>query len=141
MAFYLAVTACCVKVMSSPDNQDSTAKVIADLSENVKAIKAELETLKRGATYSGSDLRTSTQDSVIEPGQDPPRQKDQGTTTVISRRRVKRIAPWYCYQRRKTPTWNPLSSRSWITRPGKRRPRNSVLQILAGYVVQRWTRW
>ena len=28
--------------------------------------------LKCGSTYSGSDLRTSTQDSIIEPGQDPP---------------------------------------------------------------------
>ena len=60
--------------MSSPENQlqDPTATVIADLSESVKAIKAELETLKRGATYSGSEPRTRTQDSAIEPGQDPP---------------------------------------------------------------------
>ena len=60
--------------MSSPANQlqDPMATVIADLSKSVKAIKAELETLKRGATYSGSEPRASTQDSVIEPGQDPP---------------------------------------------------------------------
>ena len=60
--------------MSSPNNQlqDPMATVIADLSESVKAIKAELEMLKCGATYSGSEPRTSMQDSIIEPGQDPP---------------------------------------------------------------------
>ena len=53
------------------DEQDSMATVIADLSESIKAIKDKLEKLKHGATYSDSDPRTSTQDSISEFGQDP----------------------------------------------------------------------
>ena len=87
--------------MSSPDEQESMAKVILDLSESVKALKAELEKLKCRATYSGNDPRVSTQDSISEPGKDLPRQKDQGKATVMlrKRRRVKQIANPNCCNR------------------------------------------
>lgn len=64
--------------MSVPDEKESTMKVIADLSESVKVVKAELETLKCGATDSGSDPQASMQDSVNEPGQGPPQAKRLG---------------------------------------------------------------
>ena len=64
--------------MSSQDSNNgekSTAEAIADLSKCVKAIQADLKTLKRKATQSSSNSQPGTQDSVIVPGQEPPPSK------------------------------------------------------------------
>ena len=64
--------------MSSQDSNNgekSTAEAIADLSKCIKAIQADLNTLKREAVQSGSNSQPGTQDSVIVPGQEPPPSK------------------------------------------------------------------